>query len=373
MFLMMSARALQLPLEQHYEHAGPLGRVRLCDAVQFQQDYEQYKKVYGLYDFADMLEQCQAELPTNVRYLFIDEAQDLTPQQWAFAQRLSTNVERIMIVGDDDQTVYGFAGAYAHTIVDYAKAHPEQVLTLGHSHRLPVNILKVSQQVAQRIASRVDKHIQPKYGDPGVIRFFTGIVDLPVVNGGDWLILARHKYQLRKIASYLTFIGCVFWYNGAWSDYAPEVRAILAWQRFQSTGQEPDHGDKRVMSKFRSLRWPVPLFLRQQPWHQVFNQIPLAFGEYCDRIIKYGELDQRRIRLMTIHECKGAEANHVALFTDYSLAVRRSISSPESTDEHQDELRILYVALTRAQHALYIQSAGQRDSYMTTLLRGVKW
>ena len=73
--------------------------------------YEHYKKE-SFIDFTDMIQRAidEVEFPP-LEVLILDEAQDFTPLQWSVIYKISENVKRIYLAGDDDQGIYKWNGA----------------------------------------------------------------------------------------------------------------------------------------------------------------------------------------------------------------------------------------------------------------------
>jgi len=75
-------------------------------------EVDNYKAAYGLVDFTDMIEKFNvSELCPKYDVVFVDEAQDLSPIQWKMYDILKKNSKHIILAGDDDQAIYGWAGA----------------------------------------------------------------------------------------------------------------------------------------------------------------------------------------------------------------------------------------------------------------------
>ena len=75
-------------------------------------EVENYKDSYKLKDFTDMIEKFNvAELCPKYDIVFIDEAQDLSPVQWKMVDIIRENSKYVILAGDDDQAIYGWAGA----------------------------------------------------------------------------------------------------------------------------------------------------------------------------------------------------------------------------------------------------------------------
>jgi DNA helicase-2/ATP-dependent DNA helicase PcrA len=74
-------------------------------------EVDNYKTSYGLVDFTDMIEKFNvSELCPKYDVVFVDEAQDLSPIQWKMYDILKKNSKHVILAGDDDQAIYGWAG-----------------------------------------------------------------------------------------------------------------------------------------------------------------------------------------------------------------------------------------------------------------------
>src|SRR3990167_7777503 len=85
-------------------------------------DYEKFKEENDLVDFVDMLLMAYKSkwvVPTKV--LIVDEAQDLSPIQWAIYDNWKQDKEEIFLAGDDDQSIYGFHGADPQRLIKEKK------------------------------------------------------------------------------------------------------------------------------------------------------------------------------------------------------------------------------------------------------------
>jgi len=98
--------------------------------------YERYRAHLakrGLLDFDDLIANTELLLRTREEtatriaarwdYLLIDEAQDLTPGQYAVLSRLAAGHRNIFVVGDDEQSIFGFAGADSAVLRNYLNDH----------------------------------------------------------------------------------------------------------------------------------------------------------------------------------------------------------------------------------------------------------
>ena len=76
---------------------------------QYHESLKIFKKENGLLDFTDMLERCETSLPVDI--CIVDEAQDLSSLQYRMAIAASQEASEVYIAGDDDQAIFGWAGA----------------------------------------------------------------------------------------------------------------------------------------------------------------------------------------------------------------------------------------------------------------------
>ena len=107
--------------------------------LDYNNDWENYKKEINVIDFTSMLELAveQDQSIPSYKVLIIDEAQDLTKLQFAVLEKLIPKAEVIYFAGDDDQAICEGMGASPETFLNY-KAKTEHILT--QSHRVPKDI-----------------------------------------------------------------------------------------------------------------------------------------------------------------------------------------------------------------------------------------
>jgi len=108
-----------------------------CDPDRFRQIWARYgelKQDRGGVDFDDLIAQASDLLRRNpthrqaqvsrIRYLLVDEFQDTNALQWEFLQLLIPAGDNIMVVGDDDQAIYGWRGASPSFMLDFPRRFP---------------------------------------------------------------------------------------------------------------------------------------------------------------------------------------------------------------------------------------------------------
>lgn len=321
----------------------------------WQMNYYKYKQSKNLIDFTDMLLMFDTAL--DVDYVFIDECQDLSPLQWEIMDKASQNCKTVYIAGDDDQSIYSWAGAEVEYILNI-RANKD--IVLPKSYRLPKEIYNVSSKILKRIKNRKSKKYthNGKEGKVDVVFNFK-VVDYKKED--DCLILVRNRWQIKEIKTYLETIGVPYFLFGQNSLETPEVESMLLWEHFRK-GKELTPAQFKKMAKFsKKLRKlisssQVPKELLEVPWFNVLDLIPLEKKNFIRRVLQNKLFGIPKIRLSTIHQSKGGEAETVVLLTDVSRMVWENIYS-------DDEHRVWYVAVTRAKNKLVIVQAQSNKFY----------
>ena len=121
-------------------------------------ELDNYKKSFKLRDFTDMIEQFNvSELCPKYDIVFIDESQDLSPVQWKMVDIIRKNSKYVILAGDDDQAIYGWAGADVKT---FQSISAKKDIILPQSYRVPKQVQVIANQILNRIPDerRIKKH-----------------------------------------------------------------------------------------------------------------------------------------------------------------------------------------------------------------------
>ena len=329
-------------------------------------EVDNYKQAYGLVDFTDMIEKFNvAELCPKYDVIFVDEAQDLSPIQWKMYDILKKNSKYVILAGDDDQAIYGWAGAD----VKRFQNEPAKDIILPQSYRVPRQVQHVADQILSRIPDdrRIKKQWAPR-PESGTTNHIMSIEDAPLYNG-DWLILARTNDKLIKLKSTLKDMAIYFEIKGRKSYKTRLYTAIKNYTRWTN-------GDKLSLSECKDLleflEEDIELkeermydlyefgYAKTQEWYEVFKTDPEESLYIREMLRLKEELSKpARVKLSTIHAAKGGEATNVLLILDNTKKIRDAVERSE--DKYDEEQRVWYVGVTRTKQNLYILTAKHED------------
>ncbi len=328
-------------------------------------EVENYKDSYKLKDFTDMIEKFNvAELCPKYDIVFIDEAQDLSPVQWKMVDIIRENSKYVILAGDDDQAIYGWAGA---DVKKFQDEPAKKDIILPQSYRVPRQIQNMANKILDRIPDerRIKKNWRARE-EEGFINHITSIEDAPL-SQGDWLILARTNDRLNKIKPILRDMGIYFQFKDRKSYRASLFRSIINYTRWA------DKKDKLSLTEIKDIFDCVPYsefkgkeerlydlkefgFSATDRWFDVFTIDPEECL-YIREMLRHKEelLQDARVKLSTIHSAKGGEATNVLLILDNTKTIREA--TEKSFEKADEENRVWYVGITRTKQNLYIMSA----------------
>ena len=100
------------------------------------------------------------------KYILVDEYQDTNRAQFLLVKILAEKHKQICVVGDDDQSIYGWRGADIRNILDFGKAFPNcEVFTLENNYRSTQQILTAATSVVENNKDRADKNLSAINGE----------------------------------------------------------------------------------------------------------------------------------------------------------------------------------------------------------------
>lgn len=366
LYIVSMARANLVSVEEQFR-SYTTGEVSWPKVQQFAATLEKYKRETDMLDFSDMLDnfvsQCE---PLDIDVAVIDEAQDLSKQQWRMVRHAVRRAKRVYIAGDDDQAIYRWSGAD----VDSFLGLEGERIVLGQSYRLPRSVHALCSGISARIKHRFPKQWAPR-DEQGSIEQLALLENLRWQDG-TYLMLARNRYLLERLQAFAHESGIPYIIGNKSSIDMDAVRAIVCWERLRlgkamdadevrnvyqylSTGTGVRRGFKKLkdaqgLLTMADLKADFGL-LRDDIWHEALERIPAEEREFYLAARRRGEKisTRPRIHISTIHGVKGGEADHVVLLSDMAgRTYQEYLASPD--DEH----RVFYVGASRARKTLSI-------------------
>ena len=227
----------------------------------------------GLVDFAELLIRAYelfAKKPVilqryqqRFQHILVDEFQDTNKIQYAWIKVLAGNTGKVMIVGDDDQSIYGWRGAQVENIQKFLKDFKAETIRLEQNYRSTGNILKSANQLISNNSDRLGKNLwtDGEMGEPvGIYAAFNELDEAKFVasqiqnwvdDGGkldDCAVLYRSYPQSRVIEEAL--IRCQIpyrIYGGMRFFERQEIKDALAYLRLINNRQD-DAAFERVIN-----------------------------------------------------------------------------------------------------------------------------
>ncbi|MGZ5011848.1 MAG: DNA helicase II [Methylobacter sp.] len=236
--------------------------------------YEELCDRSGLVDFAELLLRAHELLRDNpdvlehyqqrFRQVHVDEFQDTNTIQYAWLRLLTEGKDNIFVVGDDDQSIYGWRGAKIENIYSFQKHYPNhQVIKLEQNYRSTGNILKAANKVISVNDGRMGKELWTDAGEGELISLYAAfneqdeahfVVDRIrawVNEGGmrkDIAILYRSNAQSRQFEERLMATGTPYRvYGGLRFFERVEIKNALAYLRLMSNRND-DASFERVIN-----------------------------------------------------------------------------------------------------------------------------
>lgn len=238
--------------------------VPYCDY--FEEIYESYVqscKDLGLIDFEDMILECYRMLrdspdildkwQRSFRYVLIDEYQDINRLQESVIRLLVRQHRNIFVVGDDDQSIYGFRGSRPEIMQEFRDIYEDsRLITLGINYRSGSDIIKSAGLVISQNKVRFEKSQEPASDDNhGICKGFVydnsrseiiSIVD-NIESDGDYdntAVLYRTNLESEMITLELSSRGIPYVSSSAaisiYED--PSVKTILSYLKYAVNGHK---------------------------------------------------------------------------------------------------------------------------------------
>lgn len=223
------------------------------------EEYNLYLAQNDLLDFDDLLllpyeilnidNTLRESLSRKYNYIMVDEYQDTNDLQLALLKQLCSTHDNICVVGDDDQSIYGWRGANIRNILDFKEHFKDaKIIKLEQNYRSTRQILDIANNLISHNKERHDKILKPIKPDGREVTLFTNTNDRDELNKivraindyiakgnsyGDIAILFRLNALSSKLES--AFINAKIPYKmiGTYRFYErAEVKDVMAYLRY---------------------------------------------------------------------------------------------------------------------------------------------
>jgi superfamily I DNA/RNA helicase len=350
--------------------AGPVARAFV--------EYERTLERRGALDFDDLVrraltlldgkEALLARWRERCGHLLVDEVQDVDRSQLRLALLLAAPANRVFLVGDDDQSIYGWRLADVRRVLAIGASLPGlRRVDLEVNHRCPAPVVERAVRLIGHNEERFSKVIRPRPEAPGSLVLAPDRTDEPERTSrlirswphddGTRAILARTNRELRPAVVAALAIGEPFRASSVEllvDD--PALDALLDRIATETSTAWP------LLARIAPVRADVPWTQRDLATAILAWAPPYADVEHIRAAVeatraRLAELrrDDARLTLATAHSTKGAEFDHVAVvgMEDGRFPSGRAIADAEDPARaREEERRLAYVAWTRARRTL---------------------
>jgi len=379
-------------------------------------NFKKFKDYYQMIDFDDMLEKT---LIKNIEFkpyklVLVDEAQDLSKLEWQVISKIARNTEELVLVGDDDQSIYGWKGSDARIFQKWP-CRKECVRSLPKTYRLPKPVYEVVMKIQGEIQTRLgttfecDPNKEGSFGFIDSLRVLANSID----SKSDVIMCARTNALASKFKNFCIDHGLIFKEKNYAHDRGTSFRTIFdqedrkeliqAWNTLKSGGVIQgkqylkmvkklapgliEHGKKGALEHADTqppeLQDP-DLYLSFQDikdkyyfkgdikfeWFDVlkFETSSVLFrdNEHLNSYLRYcWEKDntlESNIKIAPIHSVKGMEADIVIVDSNWGPNSLKSYNSGSKKQE-DEETRVSYVATSRPKKHLRIYQHSQKNVF----------
>lgn len=360
---------------------GPVG-----DIATIFKEYELLKKRRQVIDLDDLIARVVHDMGNDsnfaeavrwrFRHLFVDEAQDMNPLQFALFESIRGGRGDVFVVGDPLQAIYGWNGADRKIFDSLPDVITQAtILKLPNNYRCSPQILEVARRVVQRTNEPV--HIRATKDDGPAVRLIEcadAATETAAVAAALWeyaptggaqpwqscAVLVRTNNQIAPILTALSKANIPV----RTSRPSPDITAARA-VAAQCKGRHDlatwaaDTLNESTNEAERQVAEQVRQFLHLDQPGAVDGR---AFSAWISAT-SLNPVSTHGVEVLTFHSAKGREWHCVVVAGAEALLLPHA--SANTTDQRNEETRLAYVALTRAEHRLFISYANTRGGRPT--------
>lgn len=347
-------------------------------------EYTTAKKRKGLVDLDDLMEHCAIALETDstfssaqrwlFRHFFVDEMQDLNPAQWRLLRGWLADRDDVFVVGDPHQAIYSWNGADPTLLNRITELMPDMtVLRLDDNHRCAPEVVDVARSVLGGAAAESIRSAREDLTGQVEVRDFEDderesnalarwLRDhhAPGRSWSSFAVLARTNARLEPVAQALARAGIPF-VRREQAATGSEVSALAA-LRSLPKNTPLRQALASISTEEEDIEWlarEVDSICSEFPEADVGQLLSTRALGAADAGDSYKKTKDA-VQVLTFHRAKGLEWTSVAVVGLESgmVPIAHAVRS-EALDE---ERRLLYVALTRAEREIWCSWAEKRTT-----------
>lgn len=317
-------------------------------------DESSYSLNVDFQDFIEMPVRNKEIRMPQYDYLAIDEAQDMSKLDQLFLHRLVKPMTgRKIIVGDENQAIYGFRGSSVTSFQDFANQPNTTILPLSISYRCAKKIVEEARKIYPVIEPNPE-------GKEGIVR--KG--ELKEAQDGDFVLCRNTRplidafMQLIQMGKKAYIVGkemekglMALLVNCPDTESKEEIEAYFVELLAKKVKQIENKSGKKLVNPKNHPQFSV-LSEKIEILKMLFDKFD-NFSE-VETFIETVFDDEERdgIRLMTIHKSKGAECERVFIIEKYDGKKLIPSDYAVTTDQKVQERNLSFVACTRAKNEL---------------------
>ena len=273
------------------QHIQPAGDLYMSTMVRIYEAYEQACSRAGVVDFAELLlrslelwrdnQTLREQYRARFKHILVDEFQDTNAVQYAWLRHLAGKTPSLMVVGDDDQSIYGWRGARIENIQQFQTDYPNaEMIRLEQNYRSTATILQAANALIGNNSGRLGKELwtDGNEGEPIALyagfneqdeaRFIVERIEQGIRDGlarSEMAILYRSNAQSRVLEEALLRSGIPYRiYGGQRFFERAEIKNAMAYLRLMANRGDDGALERIINLPTRGIGDKTVELLRQQ-------------------------------------------------------------------------------------------------------------